>query len=244
MATMGRLVAGVAHEINTPLGNAVLGTSALVDDVKVIEEKFLTQTMTKKDFKHFLDVVPPLLNVITTALSKAANLVQSFKLVSVDQQEFSLKRFNVSEKISQLANDFSSRFIEQGVVINITGKEDIIAISYPDALYQILSQLINNSLTHAFKNQENGKIFFEINLDIDSCTILYSDNGQGISKEDIHHIFDPFFTTGREQGCIGLGLHVVFNLVHQVLQGEIKCQDSLLNGTQFTIVMPINNGDS
>jgi C4-dicarboxylate-specific signal transduction histidine kinase len=240
MASMGRLVTGVAHEINTPLGNAVLGTSALADDIKGIEAKFFSQTMTKKEFKKSLNGMSELLKVVTSSLTKAANLVQTFKLVSVDQQKFSKNSFNVYENILLLVESFNSKLIAQDVVINIKGNKEIMITSYPDALNQVLNQLLNNSLIHGFKSHEKGTITFEISLEEKNCNIKYSDNGQGISEAHSDQIFDPFFTTDRGQGCIGLGLHVVFNLVQYVLKGDIKYQSSPVKGSQFLIKIPID----
>lgn len=243
MAALGRLVAGVAHEINTPLGNAIMGVSFIREQTQGLQKKYEDNKMQKQEFTNFLTVMPTITTEVEQSLTRVANLVQSFKLVSTDQESFTKKSFQVGEYIGMLLETIHSELKVYDPEIIIQGQKDSTLFSYPKAFFQVINQLLFNSLHHGFEIGKKGTIVFDLSTVDNRFILKYSDDGRGIPSKDLNHIFDPFFTTERGQGMVGLGLHIVFNLVHHVLEGKIECTSQVGKGTTYTISIPLGGGE-
>ncbi len=238
MASLGSLTAGIAHEINTPLGISVSAASLLEEKTRVLSEAFQNGKMKLSDLDNYLDVATQSNNMLMSNLKRAAELVQSFKQVAIDQSSEELRTFNLKEYLQEILIQLSPKIKQTKHKIEIQGSEDIIITSYPGAFSQIITNLVINSLVHAYEPEYSGLIVISFHQDDNSLILEYVDDGKGIEPENLQKIFDPFFTTKRNQGGSGLGLHILFNIVNQKLSGTIECESKLGLGTKFIIKIP------
>jgi len=222
MASLGRLVAGVSHEINTPIGIAVTAASHLSEEVKTFESEYENETLTEESFKSFIDVSIKSSEHILINLRRAAKLIQNFKQISVDQASNDVREFNIKEYIDGIVVSLQPTIKKTSHVVDIICSEDLKINSNPSVFYQIFSNLIFNSFIHGFEDKEIGHITITVDSSKSYLEIEYKDDGKGVSKESLEKIFDPFFTTKRSAGGSGLGTHIVFNLVTQKLNGNIS----------------------
>jgi signal transduction histidine kinase len=239
MAELGNLVAGVAHEINTPVGIGVTAASKLTTLSLELENLYKTGKMKRADLDKYLKSTQQGCQLIQKNLVRAAELIQSFKQVAVDQSSEQQRSFALKEYLHEIITSLRAEFKHSQVQVHIICDENIILNSYPGIFYQIFTNLIMNSLKHGFANQQQGEIQIRVEKSTNKNLILYySDNGNGIPANIIEHIFEPFFTTNRQQGGSGLGLNIVYNLVNHKLNGSIHCDSSEGNGVNFTIEIP------
>ena len=232
------MVAGVAHEINTPVGTSIMAVSYLNDKAETIHKNFTENRLKKSDFVRFItDTIESTKSVLNT-LTRAADLISSFKQVTADQSYDLPRRFKVSEYLNDILATMRNKLKKTSHTINLNCSEELQIKSYPGALYQIISNLLINSVTHAFKKNQAGEITFDISVSDELVTLTYSDDGVGMEKEVCRKIFDPFFTTNRSNGGTGLGMYIVYNLISQKLNGHIVCDSSPGKGTSFTITIP------
>ncbi|MBI9109024.1 MAG: cache domain-containing protein [Spirochaetales bacterium] len=240
MAALGNLVAGVAHEINTPIGIAVTAASHLEEETIEFNNLFKTDMLTRNNFEDYIETALTGSTMILANMNRAARLIQSFKLVAVDQSSESMRRFNIREYIDEILLSLNPKIRKTNHIITVECDNDIFIYSYPGAFSQILTNLIINSLQHGFKEINDGKILVSILKNAKMIKIIYKDNGMGIPSGNLKRIFEPFFTTRRGDGNAGLGLHIVYNIVTQKLGGEIICRSRDQNGTEFELTLPDN----
>lgn len=240
MASLGELVAGVAHEINTPVGVGVTAASFLKDETNNINKKYLDNVMTKEDFDEYLACSLQTTDMIFSNLQRATELVKSFKQVAVDQTVEEHRLFSVISYIEEVLLTLHPRLKKTRHFIEVSGERDIKLDSYPGSFSQIITNLIMNSVIHAFDETDAGRITIHIERNDEQVIITYADNGIGVNEENLAKIFDPFFTTKRGFGGTGLGMHIVYNLVTQQLKGFIKCESILGEGVKIIISIPIN----
>ena len=240
MAALGGLVAGVAHEINTPVGVGITAASHLETATNEFEKLFLEEKMKKSDLKTFLITSKEASRILLTNLTRAAQLIQGFKQVSVDQSSGSKRVIDIKEYMDKILLSLHPKTKLTKHTIEVICPEKLLADTYPGALSQIITNLIMNSLNHAFDEDEAGSIKLTIEKKDNYLEFDYSDNGKGIEKDHLTHVFDPFFTTKRASGGTGLGMNIVYNLVTQKLGGHITCRSEPGNGTVFHFSMEIN----
>jgi len=243
MASLGGLVAGVAHEINTPIGIGVTAASTLADRTTETVTAYDNKQLKGSALKAYFNLAQTSSNLVLNNLNRAAELIQSFKQVAVDQSNLDKRSFAVKKYIQDILINLKSHLKKTPHQITVNGDEQISINSYPGAFSQIMTNLVMNSLRHAYPKGETGNLCFELKLDSEHLIVEYSDDGCGIPPENLAKIFEPFFTTARAQGGTGLGLHIVFNLVTQKLQGTINVQSEIGLGTTFILNLPlqINN---
>ncbi|WP_069471015.1 sensor histidine kinase [Candidatus Marithrix sp. Canyon 246] len=242
MAELGNLVAGVAHEINTPVGIGVTAASRLNTLSLELENLYKTGKMKRADLDKYLKSTQQGSQLIQKNLTRAAELVQSFKQVAVDQSSEQQRSFVFKDYLNEIITSLRAELKHYQVKVSIICDENIVLTSYPGIFYQIFTNLIMNSLIHGFSNQQQGEIKIKVKSMKQGLILDYSDNGKGIPAKVIEHIFEPFFTTNRQQGGSGLGLHIVYNLVTHKLNGNISCDSSEGNGVNFIIeIKRINN---
>ncbi|MFN6515129.1 MAG: AAA family ATPase [Nostoc sp. CreGUA01] len=239
MASLGGLVAGVAHEINTPVGIGVTVASALVEHTSEFCSKYQSGGMKRSDLEKFFDLTTQSGNTLLINLNRAAELIQSFKQVAVDQSSEVQRVFKLKNYLHEILIQLRPKLKTSKHTIEIYGEENITLDSYPGALSQIVTNLLMNSLTHAYEPEDSGKLIFSFQQIEQQLHIEYADDGKGIAAENLSKIFEPFFTTKRSQGGSGLGLSLVYNLVTQKLKGEIECRSELGKGTKFIINFPV-----
>lgn len=239
LAALGGLMAGLSHEINTPIGIGVTASSHLeqlnADCVKAYQAGKLTQS----NFESFLERTGESAHLIQSNLNRAAELMQNFKQVAVDQSAGQERTFNLSQYFDDVIRSLSPRLRNTAFKIICHCPDDLEMHCDPGALYQILSNLVINSLNHGFDGLLVGEINISALLDGDQIVLEYRDNGNGMSREQIARIYEPFYTTRRGRGGTGLGMHIVYNNVTQTLGGRIVCASKPGRGARFTISVPL-----
>ncbi len=238
MASLGGMVAGVAHEINTPLGVSITAISHLAGLTREICEIFEDNKIKKSDFEHYLQRTIEAADIILVNLQRTSDLVKNFKLVAVDQSTEIKRQFKVKEYIESVLMSLNPKLKPYSLNIVINCDDHLAVNSYPGAFYQILTNLIMNSLLHGFDMMPSGSITMDIEDKYGDIYFSYKDNGKGIPEDIIEKIYDPFFTTKRAHGGTGLGLNIVYNLVAQKLSGTIKCSNLKPSGVEFLIIFP------
>jgi len=233
------MVAGMAHEVNTPIGISVTANSYLGDSLSNLRESYEKQTLTKSKFDHFIMEMEKSNAIVTDNLSRTAKLVRSFKEVSVDQFVDKLQNIKLKSYIEQTLVSLIPITKNSNVKFKLCCDSDLKAYIYAGVLSQIITNLVTNALSHAFQNKEAGTLSMSVK-ESSSNEILFSfeDDGCGISDIDKIHIFDPFFTTKRGSGGTGLGLHILHNLVTDKLHGRVLCTSEINKGTRFEIYFP------
>ena len=241
MASLGDMVAGVAHEVNTPIGLGITASTMMLDRLVVLEQQFSDKTLKASSMKRFIEEGRENLNIIYRNLNRAADLISSFKQVAVDQSSEEARDINVKQLIEETLMSLRPRLKKVTHTIHIECNESLNVVSKAGPINQILINLIMNSLIHAFEGVENGQIDIIAALTDDKkLKIIYRDNGSGIPTSIKKRIFDPFVTTKRGQGGSGLGMHLVFNLVTQALDGNIKLESEPDKGVEFTLSFPVS----
>ncbi|PHR73083.1 MAG: hypothetical protein COA66_04615 [Arcobacter sp.] len=243
MASLGGLVAGVAHEINTPVGISLTGISHFEEISKEINKLYKNDEMSQESFEEYLSTSYELSSLIHKNLRKAADLVRSFKQVAVDQSSEEKRTFNVSKYAHEVLLSLHSFTKKTKIDIIVNSKDDITINSYPGAFSQIITNLVMNSIIHAFIEGERGKIIIDLEKKNDNLFVTYQDNGRGIKKEHLYKIFDPFFTTNRDNGGSGLGLNIIYNIITSRLNGKITCESIENEGILFLIILPLQKND-
>lgn len=241
MAALGQMVAGIAHEINTPLGVSVTGISWLADAMSDLRQLFVEQKLTMSKMASFLNEGNESIHLIERNLHRAADLIASFKQVAVDQSADELRNVNLAELVQDVILTLRPKLKLGDYQLNVQCPPQLVLRVRPGALYQILINLIMNSLIHGFEGRKEGQINITITQTQQQCQIRYEDNGCGVAPEIRNKIFDPFVTTKRGAGGSGLGMHLVYNLVSQGLGGSIVLSHKETPGVRFDIHFPLVN---
>jgi signal transduction histidine kinase len=239
MAALGGLVAGVAHEINTPLGVAVTAVTAFAQETEKFRAAYQSGKLRRTDLEEYVQSAGEALGFVQGNITRAADLVQAFKQVAVDQTSDLPRHFDLGDYVGEVLRSLVPRLRRSPHWLDTYLPPGVLVYSAPGAFAQIITNLVMNALTHAF-DTEPGIIAIRLTdgPGPDQLQLSISDNGCGIPQSDLPHIFDPFFTTRRDQGGTGLGLHVVYNLVTQRLRGRIEVESKPGQGTSFLINFP------
>ncbi|PHR73084.1 MAG: hypothetical protein COA66_04620 [Arcobacter sp.] len=239
MASLGSLVAGVSHEINTPIGIGLTSVTYFLEMSTSIKERYKNDLMTQEAFEDFLSTSEELSHLIYKNLKKAAVLIKSFKTVAVDQSSEEKREFYFKEYIEEILNSIHPFTKKTNIVIEVHCSEKLKVNSYPGPFSQVITNLIMNSIIHGFDEKEEGLIIIDIKEKNEQIHIMFKDNGKGIKKENLGKIFDPFFTTNRENGGSGLGLNIIYNIITKTLKGSITCTSIEKKGVVFEIFLNI-----
>jgi PAS domain S-box-containing protein len=239
MASLGSLVAGIAHELNTPIGNSLLASTALHDRVLDFEQQVSAGNLRRSQLTAHLDEVCTASTLISGSLHKAAELISSFKQIAVDQTNDQRRAFDLLAAVQDTIATYMPRLRRVPCEVTLQIPAGLVLDSYPGGLYQILNNLITNALTHAFEQRQGAAITVSAErLEGDSIALAFSDNGSGMSDDVLKRVFDPFFTTKMGQGGTGLGMNIVYNIVTGVLGGRISIDSSLGAGTTIRMLLP------
>ncbi|MFT2109963.1 sensor histidine kinase [Marinomonas sp. 2405UD68-3] len=240
MAALGRLVAGIAHEISTPIGVTLTSASHLETATADLQHALATNQLKKSTLDEYLEVALDSTALILGNTKRAAHLIQSFKQVVVDQTNQSKREFSIQEYLNEIIHSLHPKLKLTAIKVNIECDQLILLNSYPGALSQVITNLVLNALLHAYEEHEKGEIHVTAQKHSDNRVIIkIYDDGKGITDDVIKKIFDPFFTTKQGQGKTGLGLHIVFNIVTQTLGGTINTASKVGEGTCFTLDIPM-----
>jgi len=235
LAALGELVAGVAHEINTPLGISVTLSSYLTKLHGELQEQYGKGALSREALEEYLAVADDAMNLMDLNLERASTLVTSFKHVATDQATLEKRRFNVREALQDVLRSLQPKFKNTGYRIELECDALLEVTSCPGALSQILTNLVMNSLLHGFADQAEGLIRISVRQELKGLALIYEDDGAGISGENLPKVFNPFFSTRKAAGSTGLGLHIIHNLVTQTLGGQISLHSRPGEGVHFRI---------
>jgi len=239
MAALGELVAGVAHEVNTPVGVALSAGSTLAEKSRSLNELYEQGEMKRSDLTQYLTDVKEGCDMVVMNLGRASELIRSFKMVAADQVSENKRLFNVKNYIDEVLLSLRPKLKKTRHHVVVACADDLMIESNPGAFSQILTNFIINSLVHGFAPEQSGEIRIEVNKTGETLNLTYTDNGKGMAPDVRDRIFEPFYTTARSQGSTGLGLHIVFNIVTRTLQGTIECESSVGQGARFVLTMPL-----
>jgi signal transduction histidine kinase len=241
MASLGQLVAGVAHEINTPVGVAYTASSHLGDRTRRLRERLAEGSLRRSDFEDYLQTAEEAARLVGGNLERAAELIRSFKQVSVDRSADGRRTFRLDEVVHALVESLSPGWKRRPLELSVECPGGIDMDSFPGALGQVLTNLVQNALLHAYAAEDSGRMRIVVELlDDDMLELRVEDDGRGIKEAHRERVFEPFFTTRRGQGGSGLGLHIAYNLVTQKLGGSIRvdCPGPSGRGCAFVLRLP------
>jgi signal transduction histidine kinase/purine-cytosine permease-like protein len=245
LASLGGLVAGVAHEINTPVGIAVSAASYLQDRTQAVREKLHHGSLAQMEIESYLDDAANSARLLLSNANRAARLVQGFKQLAVDQASGERRHFDLRKYVEETLLSLQPELRGTSVVVSVDCAAGIEMDSYPGPLAQVLTNLVLNSLQHAFEPGVPGRICITAwAADADEVVLRYEDDGRGVPADLHHKIFEPFFTTRRGLGGSGLGLHLVHNIVTNRLNGSIDVESRVGGGTLFIIRVPRVSGST
>ena len=239
MASLGNLVAGVAHEINTPVGTMMTVLSKLIEQYDYIELRYTAQKATKKDMDLFLMQVKTASIIALENVHKTTRLVDSFKQVAVDLRFEDLRTFSLNELIISTIVTLKSQHPALNFKVTVNANKSITLHSYPDILAKVFSCLLLNSEIHGYKGLALGTAVINVLKTDLGLVIEYADNGVGLSQEGKEKFFEPFYTTIRGEGGSGLGGHIIYNLVTQTLQGDVEIDKDYSAGFKLVIKFPL-----
>ncbi|MYM70797.1 PAS domain S-box protein [Duganella sp. FT134W] len=239
MASLGSLVAGIAHELNTPIGNSLLASTALHDRVLDFGQQVSAGNLRRSQLTAHLDEVCTASTLISGSLHKAAELISSFKQIAVDQTNDQRRAFDLLAAVQDAIATYMPRLRRVPCEVTLQIPAELVLDSYPGGLYQILNNLITNALTHAFEQRHGAAITVSAErLDGDIIALAFRDNGSGMGDDVLKRVFDPFFTTRMGQGGTGLGMNIVYNIITGVLGGRISIDSALGAGTTIRMLLP------
>jgi len=240
MASLGDMVAGVAHEVNTPIGLGVTASTMMLDRLSDMRKAFEDKTLKASSLSKFIAEGEENLNIIYRNLNRAAELISSFKQVAVDQSSENNRVFSFVKLMDEILMSMRPKLKKVKHQINVNCADNLVVESKAGPINQIIINLIMNSIIHGFEDMDKGQIDISIeSVDDTKVSIEFKDNGKGIPEHLRKRIFDPFVTTKRGQGGSGLGMHLVYNLVTQALNGSISIVSEEGRGVQFRILFPV-----
>ncbi|MFT5676607.1 MAG: signal transduction histidine kinase [Paraglaciecola sp.] len=240
MASLGGLVAGIAHDVNTPLGVSVTATSFLQERVKKLNSAYEDKKLTASTMASFLSEAQQTLVLLTNNLNRASDLISSFKQVAVDQTSEAEREINVREYLNEIIQSLAPNLKKTQHTIDIHCPENLIIQCAPGVLAQIITNMVMNSLIHGFEDMQKGTISIAISRQDGKLLMDYKDNGKGLPEGTLEKHFDAFFTTRRGRGGSGLGTHIMYNLVTQTLHGEIEAFSQPNKGLRYKIFIPVD----
>ncbi len=243
LASLGALVAGIAHEMNTPLGVSVTSATSIQDRVANLRDAFTNNTLKRTEMEDFLSHADQACTILCNNLRRASDMMNGFKEVAVDQNVDEPRKINLRRYCDEILTNLGPKFKHRRIGVRNHCDEGIDLHINPGALYQILSNLLVNSLVHGYAKDEPGTITIGAHLEKDTVVLDYRDDGKGIAEEHLNRVFEPFFTTRRGQGGSGLGLSIVYNLTTSTLGGSIDIESAPGEGVHFRLMLPTAKSD-
>ena len=240
LAALGGLVAGVAHEVNNPIGISLTVASSFARRAEMFEAELRSDgQLRRSQLEEFVRTSRDAAQQLVANLHRAGELIQSFKQVAVDRSHAERRQFGLSEATDQIIASLRPVLKKAAIALSVDVPEGLVIDGYPGSYGQILTNLFLNAANHAFPDGRSGTISISARpRGSDDVEIIFADNGAGMTPDVQRQAFDPFFTTRRNEGGTGLGLHIVYNLVTQQLGGRMMLDSRLGQGTTFRIIMP------
>jgi len=241
MASLGGLVAGVAHEVNTPIGIVLTSISFMKEECLNIVKAMKEQTLSSKQLTKFTDEMEQGFELSLRNISRAVKLIEGFKLIAVDSVIDDARQLDLHNYLEDVLRSLRPKAKQANISLTLECPDDISIYSYPGAIAQITNNLVINSLVHAFNGQQDGEIIIRVKRINETVELVFGDNGCELDENTKAQLFEPFFTTKRGQGGSGLGAHIVYNLVTQKLKGSIELLTKQAQGKSFKISIPIKS---
>ncbi len=238
MASLGNLVAGLTHEVNTPIGICVTAVSSLEQQTRELLDRLQRQALRRQDLDEYLAFSGEGLAIISQNIARAAELIRSFKLVAVDQSDEVSRSFNLRDYLQEILRALTPKLKSSAVEVRLDCPDDLLIDSYPSAFYQIISNLVINAIRHGFAGRSDNCIRISVSQQGTKLTLICEDNGSGVDERLLPRLFEAFVTSKRDDGGSGIGLHIVHSLVTEKLGGEIHC-DSRPGCTRFIMRLPL-----
>lgn len=240
LASLGQLVAGVAHEVSTPLGLALTTSTAMQTDLQTMADALGGSSVRRSDLTKGIDRLKQGLSLTFDNLHRASEMVHSFRQVAVHQADEDRRSFELKDWLSELMSKLGPLLSHHALAVEVECPAGIQLNSYPGALAQVISNLALNTAGHAYPDKGGGRLVITVSQpDSKSVRLVCADDGVGIPDRLKPHIFDPFVTTRRERGHAGLGLHIAFNLVASSLNGRLRLESKTSPGTQIAVEIPL-----
>ncbi|MBO1254451.1 HAMP domain-containing histidine kinase [Alteromonas sp. 5E99-2] len=238
MASLGGLVAGIAHDINTPLGVSVTASSFMQERIKSLKTKYADNAITKSAMDDFFKEVEQTSDLLLNNLYRASDLIASFKQVAVDQTSEAERCFDLNEYLHEILSSLLPSFKHSQHTITIECPEQLQIFCAPGVIAQIITNMIMNSHIHGYDEGIAGQILIHVTEENNDIVLVYEDDGKGLSSEHLDKLFDAFFTTAADIGGSGLGTHIMYNLANQALKGKITASSKMGKGLKYTIRFP------
>lgn len=237
-AALGSIVAAVAHELNTPLGNCLTVATTLQDKTADFEQQIHAGALRRSQLSGYLDASRSAMELMLRGLQRAVSLVSNFKQVAVDQYGGQRRVFQLKGVIDRVVASMQPELSQTPYRIDVQVPDDLQMDSFPGAIEQVVTNLINNSVLHGFAGRDHGLITLQARANDDQIRVVYRDDGCGMSRETCSHVFDPFFTTRLGKGSSGLGMSICYNLVTGRLGGTIEIDSAIGQGTVVVLLLP------
>lgn len=238
MAALGGLVAGITHEVNTPVGIGVTATSFLSEKIQALQKAYQDKTLSPRNLEQFIAEASETACLLESNLNRASDLIASFKQIAVDQTSEAIRTIQLSTYLQEIIRSLLPHFKKTKHQIEVNCPKDLQLTCPAGAISQIFTNLLMNSLIHGFEDMEQGEIRITVLDEGDDIDIRFSDNGKGLNDEQLEKLFHPFFTTKRGAGGSGLGTHITYNLVRQTLKGSIDVNSEPGKGLHYHIRFP------
>ncbi len=240
LAALGSLVAGIAHELNTPIGNSLMVASTLADQANALAQSYRSNGLKRSALEAYIDDAGKAGDILVRNLQRAADLVNGFKQVAIDQTSSQRRKFSVAEVVSEIMLTLWPTLKKTSFIVKQKIPDALMMDSYPGPLGQVLTNLVNNALLHGFEGKQSGLVTIEAKLTGDGWMELsVTDDGLGIPVSNLNRIFDPFFTTKLGAGGSGLGLNITHNIVTGILGGRIRVHSEMGAGSAFFLTLPL-----
>lgn len=240
MASLGSLVAGITHEINTPVGNSLTVATRLEDRARAFRRELASGALRKSSLMSFLDSIDEAVTILVSSLGAAADQISNFKQVAVDQASSQRREFNLAGMMDEVIYTLRPRIKHTPHRVKVEIPDDVVMDSYPGPLGQVITNLFTNALVHGFDGVDKGVVRISAEkVDESRVVIRVQDNGVGIPEVHQHRVFDPFFTTKMGKGGSGLGLNLVYTLVTGVLGGDVSLTSAPGEGSCFVLKLPL-----
>ena len=239
LAALGRLVAGVAHEVNNPVGISLTVASALERKAANFTAEVARGELRRSSLTDFLETSRDASSQLVANLNRAAELIQSFKQVAADRNYSDQRSFDLGDLTEQVVMSLRPGLRKHNLTLNVDCQPNLTMNSYPGPYGQVLTNLFLNSVAHAFPDGKPGTVDIQVRESgKDNVEVLFSDNGCGMTLDVRRRAFDPFFTTRRDQGGTGLGLHIVYSIVTNRLGGRLDLDSEPGGGTRIQMILP------
>lgn len=238
LSLLASFAAGMAHDLKTPIGNSTTVISFMDVELTKLQSAYNNDKLKKETLEAYFKESEESIGILTKNINHASELVTGYKTVSVDQLNRERRWIDLRAYVDEIIYTLRPKFKNTEFEINNLVEENLTTWTYPGAISQILTNLLVNTLVHGFDGRESGTINISIVKEKTDIIIIYTDDGVGISEENLQYIYNAFFTTKHDQGGSGLGMHIIYNLVKSLLNGTVACESKLGLGVKFTIIFP------